>query len=69
MLSHKSPAQQSFISYAVFEKNSKFANYDLGQEETEDRCRMAGIDLTTLAEKELKDETEDGVAKRRPSQN
>jgi hypothetical protein len=61
--------QQSLIRYAVFEKNSKFVNYDLGQEDIEDRCSMAGTDLTNVAEKELKDESEDGGAKRRPSQN
>jgi hypothetical protein len=47
--------EQSFIRYAVFEKDSKFVNYDLGQEDIEDRCSMAGIDLTNVAEKELKD--------------
>jgi hypothetical protein len=61
--------QQSLIRYAVFEKNSKFVNYDLGQEDIEDRCSMTGTDLTDVAEKELKDESEDGGAKRRPSQN
>ncbi len=30
---------------------------------------MAGVDLTNVAEKELKDESEDGGAKRRPAQN
>jgi hypothetical protein len=49
--------QQSLIRYAVFEKNSKFMNYDLDQDDIEDRCSMAGTDLTTVAEKELKDET------------
>jgi hypothetical protein len=44
--------EKSFIRYAVFEKNSKFVNYDLGQEEIEDRCSMAGVDLTNVAEKE-----------------
>ena len=61
--------QQSFIRYAVFEKNSKFVNYDLGQDDIEDRCSMAGVDLTNVAEKELKDESEEGGAKRIPSQN
>ena len=28
--------QQSFIRYAVFEKNSKFVNYDLEQEDMDD---------------------------------
>jgi hypothetical protein len=45
--------QQSLIRYAVFEKNSKFVNYDLGQEDIEDRCSMVGTDLTNIAEKEL----------------
>jgi hypothetical protein len=49
--------QQSLIRYAAFEKNSKFVNYDLGQEDTEDRCSMAGTDLTNVAEKELKGES------------
>jgi hypothetical protein len=44
--------QQSFIRYAVFEKDSKFVNYDLGQEDIEDRCSMAGVDLTNVAERE-----------------
>jgi hypothetical protein len=61
--------QQSLIRYAVFEKNSKFVNYDLSEEDIEDRCGMAGTNLTNIAEKELKDESEDGGAKRRPSQN
>jgi hypothetical protein len=51
--------QQSFIKYAVFEKNSKFVNYDLDEEDIEDRCSMVGIDLTTVAEEQLKDESED----------
>jgi hypothetical protein len=50
--------EQSFIRYAVFEKNSKFVNYDLGQEDIEDRCSLAGVDLTNVAKKELKDESE-----------
>jgi hypothetical protein len=37
---------------AVFEKDSKFVNYDLGQEDIEDRCSMAGVDLTNVAERE-----------------
>ena len=45
--------QQGLIRYAVFEKNSKFVNYDLGQEDIEDRCSMVGTDLTNIAEKEL----------------
>ena len=49
---------QSLIRYTVFEKNSKFVNYHLGQEDIEDRCSMAGVDLTNVAEKELKDESE-----------
>jgi hypothetical protein len=51
--------EQSFIRYAVFEKDSKFVNYDLSQEDLEERCSMAGTDLTKIAEKELKDEFED----------
>jgi uncharacterized protein YjbI with pentapeptide repeats len=35
-------------------------NYDLGQEDIEDRCNIAGTDLTNVAEKELKDESQDG---------
>jgi hypothetical protein len=58
---------QSFIRYAVFEKDSKFVNYDLDQDDIEDRCSMAGTDLTNVAEKELKEESEDGGAKRRPA--
>jgi len=44
-------------------------NYDLSEEDIEDRCNMAGTDLTNVAEKELKDESEVGGAKRRPPQN
>jgi hypothetical protein len=61
--------EQSFIRYAIFEKDSKFVNYDLGQEDIENRCSIAGVDLTNVAEKELIDESEGGGAKRRPSQN
>lgn len=61
--------EQSLIRYAVFEKNSKFVNYDLNQDNIEDRCSMAGTDLTNVAEKELKNESEDGGANRRPAQN
>jgi len=49
--------EQSFIRFAVFEKGSKFLNYDLDQDGIEDRCNMAGVDLTNVAEKELKDLT------------
>lgn len=49
--------EQSFIRYAVFEKESKFVNYDLDQDDVEDRCNIAGTDLTNAAEKELKDES------------
>jgi hypothetical protein len=45
--------QQSLIRYPVFEKNSKFVNYDLGQDDIKDRCSMVGTDLTNIAEKEL----------------
>jgi hypothetical protein len=52
--------QQSFIRYVVFEKNSKFVNYDLNEDDIENRCSIAGTtDLTKIAEKELKDESED----------
>ena len=51
--------EQSFIRYAVFEKDSKFVNYDLDQKDIEDRCSMTGADLTKVVEKELKDESED----------
>jgi hypothetical protein len=44
---------QSLIKYAVFEKDSKFVNYDLEQEDIENRCSMVGTDLTNIAEKEL----------------
>jgi hypothetical protein len=50
---------QSFIRYVVFEKDSKFVNYDLDQDDIEDRCSMAGVDLTKVAEKELSDESRD----------
>jgi hypothetical protein len=33
---------------------------DRDQEDIENRCSMAGVDLTKVAEKELKDESEDG---------
>jgi hypothetical protein len=50
--------EQSFIRFAVFERDSKFVIYDLGQEDIEDRCSMDGTtDLTNVAEKELKDES------------
>jgi hypothetical protein len=49
--------EQSFIRYAVFETNSKFVNYDLAEEDIEDRCSMVGTDLTSAAEKELSDES------------
>ena len=51
--------QQSFIRYAVFEKNSKFVNYDLDQEDIDDRCSTTGTELTNVAERELKDESGD----------
>jgi hypothetical protein len=34
-------ATTAAIRYAVFERNSKFVNYDLGQEDIEGRCSMA----------------------------
>jgi len=45
----------SLIRYAVLEKNSKSVNYDQDQGDLEDRCSMAGVDLTDVAEKELED--------------
>jgi hypothetical protein len=45
--------QRGLIRYAVIEKGSKFVNYDLNQEDIEDRCSMTGTDLTNVAEKEL----------------
>ena len=53
--------QQSFIRYAVFDRNSKFVNYDLDQEDIEGECSMLGVDLTNVAEKELKDMTLRGI--------
>ena len=47
--------KQSFVKYAVFEKSSRFLNYDLDQDDIDDRCSTAGVDLTNVAEKELKD--------------
>jgi len=44
---------QSFIKYAVFEKDSTFVSYDLDQEDIENRCSTVGTDLTNIAEKEL----------------
>ena len=46
--------EQSFIRYAVLEKNSKVVEYDLYEEDIADRCSLSGIDLTGVAEKELK---------------
>lgn len=46
--------EQSLIKFAVFEKDSRFVNYDLDEDDIEERCSMAGIDLTNVAEKELK---------------
>jgi hypothetical protein len=46
--------KQSFVKYAVFEKSSRFLNYDLDQDDIDDRCSTAGVDLTNVAEKELK---------------
>ena len=39
----------------TFEKGSKFLNYDLDQDDIEDRCSTTGVDLTNVAEKQLKD--------------
>jgi hypothetical protein len=44
------------IRYAVFEKDSKFVNYDLDREDVEGKCSMVGVGITMVAEKELKDE-------------
>jgi hypothetical protein len=50
--------EQSFIKFAVFEKDSKSEiNYDMDQEELGDSCNGTGVDLTNVAEKELKDLT------------
>ena len=49
--------EQSSIRFAVLEEGSKFLNYDLDQDDIEDRCNATGIDLTNVAEKELKDMT------------
>ena len=38
--------EQSFIRYAVFEKNSAFVNYDLDEEDIHGKCSIAGVDLT-----------------------
>lgn len=45
---------QPIIRYAVLEKNSKFVEFDLDEEDIVDRCNLAGIDLTEVAERELK---------------
>lgn len=42
--------QQSFIRYAVLPKGSQFVNYDLDEGDIEDRCSIAGVDLTNVAE-------------------
>ena len=47
--------EQSFIRYAVFEKNSKFVNYDLDPDDLESRCSMSGVDLTDVTNKKLAD--------------
>jgi hypothetical protein len=48
------------IRYAVFEEGSNFVNYDLTEEDIVGRCSLTGADLTTVAEKELKDKAESG---------
>jgi hypothetical protein len=56
--------EQSVIRYAVFEKNSKSEiGYDMDQEDLGDSCNMAGVDLTYVAEKELKADSENGEPK------
>lgn len=47
--------ERSFIKYAVFEKGTKFVNYDLDEVAIEDRRSVPGVDLTSVAEKELMD--------------
>jgi hypothetical protein len=51
--------EQSFTKFAVFEQDSKFVNYDLGEEDIENHCSMTGVDLTKIAEKELTAESEE----------
>jgi hypothetical protein len=46
--------EQSSIRYAVLERDSKSVNFDLDQEDVRGRCGMAGLDLTNIAEKELR---------------
>jgi hypothetical protein len=35
---------------SVLEKNAEQINYDLDQEDTEDRCSMTGVDLMKVVE-------------------
>ena len=37
-----------------FEKDSRFVNYNLGPGDLDSTCNMAGVDLTNVAEKQLK---------------
>lgn len=45
---------QPIIRYALAEKDSKYVVYDLDREDIEESCSIAGVDLTEVAEKELK---------------
>jgi len=50
--------EQDSIRYAVFEKDSKSEiDYDMDQEDLGNLCNLAGVDLTNVAEEELKDLT------------
>jgi len=49
--------QQPLITYAVFKKGDQFVNYNLGPDDLDGTCNMAGVDLTNVAEKELRDLT------------
>jgi len=56
--------EHSFIRYAVFEKDSKLEiTYDLDREDIEDTCNVAGVNLTNIAEKEVKADSENGEPK------
>ena len=60
---HKIPGFHAFRRYRISrlreigvpEDSSKFLNYDLDHDDIDDRCSTAGVDLTNVAEKELKD--------------
>ena len=55
--------QLSMIRFAVLEKDSQSINYDMDRDDLEGTCNMDGIDLTNVAERELKDESENGAPK------